>query len=148
MHNADMHHAYIKSLIIIIGGNKRNIKALLLEASRKSDVGFSSIRAAYYGRWISKNQFVSNETLRKLEQAADNARQTHDLVEFTELQIAIWETAPELYQTKIIRARKFIDDMREFDQESRRSAIPARDHADAGAAAPATGLAAAGAAKA
>jgi hypothetical protein len=145
MHNTDMHHAYIKSLILVIGGKPGpNTKAYLDQVSKQSGVGYSSLRAAYYGRWISKNQFVSNETLKKLEQAAENARQTYDIVAFTELQISIWETTPELSHAKIALARDFIADLRRHDAERSRISIEARSD-EPGTAAEAAGFAAAAA---
>jgi hypothetical protein len=145
MQNTDMHHAYVKSLLLLIGGVPRagEIDAWLDKISKTTGIGFASVRAAHYGRWISKNQFVSKKTLQKLEQAAEHARQTSDLVTFLELQIAIWETAPELFQHRIGMARRFIADLRRYDAERLRADQTARD--DAGASAPPAGLAAAGA---
>jgi hypothetical protein len=147
MHNEDMHHAYIKSLILMIGGNRRpteNTKAYLSRVSQQTDVGYRSLRAAYYGQWISKNQFVSSDTLKKLEWAAEDAEQTYDAVAFTELQIEIWETAPALFQQHIDAAREFVARLRRYDAERRRIVLPARSD-DAGVAAPPAGFAAAGA---
>lgn len=145
MHSTDMHHAYIKSLILVIGGNRRtgeNTKSWLARISRQTDVPDRSLRAAYYGAWISRNQFVSTNTLEKLEQAAENARQTYSIVAFTELQISIWETTPELFQPQIDMARNFVAGLRRYDAARIRSSIPERSD-EPGTAAEAAGLAAA-----
>lgn len=100
---ADAHHAYIKSLMILIGGPPP-IGAWdrwMDNLSEITGVGRSSLCAAWKGRWISKNRFVSDNTLRKLEEASEHAEQNHDVITFLEKQIAIWETDPDRFQSRI-----------------------------------------------
>jgi hypothetical protein len=135
MPKSDMHQAYIRSLMYLIGGVPRaNETARWIEnLSKTTGIGARSLQAAYSGQWISKNKYVSDRTLEILEQAAANARQTQDLVAFTELQIAIWETAPELFQANIAMARDFVDRLRRYDAERGKLNVPTRDGAAAAA---------------
>jgi|SRR5215467_4342960 len=139
MQKSDMHQAYIRSLMLLIGGIPRagEMDAWLDRISKTTGIGFRSLRAAYYGQWISKYTYVSSKTLNKLEWAADDARQNRDTVEFLELQISIWETSANLYQPKIDMARNFVAWLRRYDAEGSRRSIPVRT---VGTAAEAAGL--------
>lgn len=144
MPKSDMHQAYMRSLMYVIGGVPRagETARWLERLSGITGVGLRSLQAAYSGQWISKNKYCSDRTLEILEQAADNARQTHGFVRSIELQIAIWETAPELFQSRIDMARDFVAKLRRYDEERGRLAVA---HS-AGAATEAAGLPAAPAA--
>jgi hypothetical protein len=139
------YRAYIRSLMILIaGGAPRNGERdrWLEKISGLTGIGFSTLSAAHKGRWISKNQYVSNNTREKLEAVAAHARKTKTLVEFVELQIDIWETAPEIFdEHRIGLARDFVTRLRRYDAERSRSRIPAHDDS-AGAAAATSAVAA------
>lgn len=139
MQTVDMHQAYIKSLMLLIGGIPRpgETDPWLKEMSENLGIGFRSLRAAWYGQWISKNKYVSDKNLEILERAAQNARQTHGFATSIDLQIAIWETAPELFRDQIRMAREFVARLRRYDQERSRTAIPAQDEDARTATAPA-----------
>lgn len=117
-YTSHMYHAYIKSLMILIaGGAPRNGERdrWIARISETTGIGERSLLAAYWGQWISKDQYVSKRTLELLEKAAENARKTRTVVEFLELQIEIWETRPDLYQWRIALARRFVADLRRHD---------------------------------
>jgi hypothetical protein len=131
MPKSDMHQAYIRSLMYLIGGMPRpgGRDKWLDDMSKTTGIGSRSLLAAYSGQWISKNKYVSDRTLEILRQVAENAKQSSDLVAFVELQITIWETAPELFQRRIEMAREFVAQLRHYDAERIRSRVPAHDDA-------------------
>lgn len=157
MHSTDMHHAYIKSLMILIAGGPPHAGKTdrwLEDLSRvtkgvaapDAPIGFRSLRAAWFGQRISKNQLVSKRTLQILEQAAENARKTRDIVEFAQLQLAIWGTAPQLFQPHIDLTREYLARLRQCDEEceqDRRRMAVSDGRENAATAAPAARLAAA-----
>lgn len=120
----DMYRAYIRSLMIVIGGGKPahgERDRWLQRISEMTGVSFRSLLAAWSGQWISRHQYVSKHTRERLEAVAENAKQTKTVVEFLELQIDIWETRPELYQRRVSLTRDFIARLREYD-----AGVPAR----------------------
>lgn len=119
-----MENAYIYSLIIAIGGVQlpgENVKGYLSRVSQCTGVDFYSLRAAYYGQYVSKN------TRSKLEQAAENARQTDAIIAFTEYHLKIWQADAKLHRPWIDAARAFLDELRRYPETPRDLDLASRD---------------------
>lgn len=115
----------IYRLIVRIGGlllPGENTKAYLDRVSGESGVGYASLRAAYYGRDIGPNLYVSSKTVEKLEWAAKNADHTDSVIAFTKYYLDLWEDDPETYRDQIDAARTFISRLRRFDEEGNEDA--------------------------
>lgn len=132
---------YIRSLIHSIGGIElrgEGQKGYLSRVSLCTGVGFSALRAAYYGRDTDDGRYLGNndqpvtkENINKLQQAAENARDTWAIIAFTENQIAIWETEPVRFRARIDAAREFLGRLRR-DAEEERRAVEVTGEADCG----------------
>ena len=136
MPQIDEHHAYYKALMILIGGGpprsgqfERWLERVHLRTgvTPEERVGKSSLIACWRGKWISSGRFVSRKTHERLEEAGAHARRTKDTVEFLELQIAIWETRPDLFQQDIEEARDFVSRLRRINirRDEDRASAPA-----------------------
>lgn len=108
-----MENSYIRSVIILIGGAQlpgENIKKYLARVSLHTGIGYRSLCAAYWGEYISRN------TLEKLEKAAQSARRPEELIAYTEYHLAVWEADPARYRLWIDAARRFVGELRSYHE--------------------------------
>jgi hypothetical protein len=101
---------YVQSLILLIGGPRapnESMKRYLVRVSLETDVDFYSVRDAYYTGRLSKNAQA------KFEKAAKRARQTHDVIVYLQLKLAVWEKHPKDYQPQIDATRAYLGQLRQ-----------------------------------
>ena len=113
---ADMENQYIRSVIILIGGAQlpgESIKRYLARVSLYTGIGYRSLCAAYYSK---PGEYISRNTLEKLERAAQSAKRPDELIAYTEHHLAIWEADPARHRPWIDAGRRFVAELRVYHE--------------------------------
>jgi hypothetical protein len=111
-----MENSYIRSVIILIGGAQlpgENVKKYLARVALHTDIGYRSLCAAYYSK---PGDYISRNTLEKLEKAAQSARRPNELIAYTEYHLAVWEADPARYRPWIDAACRFVGELRRYHE--------------------------------
>jgi len=111
-----MENSYIRSVIILIGGAQlpgENVKKYLARVALHTNIGYRSLCAAYYSK---PGDYISRNTLEKLEKAAQSARRPNELIAYTEYHLAVWEADPARYRPWIDAARRFVGELRRYHE--------------------------------
>lgn len=118
-----MYKSYIQSLFHAIGGLRlpgESKNSYIERAGHCAGLSYSVARTLYFGQdapdggYLCNNgQPITKEHREKLEQAAENARDTFETIAFTENQLARWETNPVRFAAHIDAAREYLGRMRQ-----------------------------------
>jgi hypothetical protein len=114
-----MEKEYVRSVIILIGGARlpdESMKQYLARVSLYTGIGYRPLRDAYYGQEIRPGVLISEQTKQKLEEAAQHARRPHEIIAYTEHQLAVWEADPARHRAWIDAARDFLAQLRRYHE--------------------------------